>query len=686
MKAVFNQMETEVSKCFVDKRYLDIEKKELSLDNDRLLEHIICQDVMSIMMHADSVPVNVLPANNKCLVNDNLNSERLIQENDHLFDLLLSQDIVYICVNSLATLTNYARMEQSYIDEYSETLVLKVELAKKEHIVEKKFFDEVVLRSKLDAKDVSIAKLKKHIESLKGKNVIENDAPMNKAKIIAHGMFKLDLESLSPKVKKIRDAHIDYIKHTQENADILRELVEHARARPLDSDLDSACKYAKRIQEVLVYVTTIRPSLSKPSEKVVAATPLNKIKTVRNEEYTNVSISQPSVPPKKNVPSKPNTNVPNLEVKVFYRSTKVAKAVRFNDIPSRINRTLVPGLGLLQAYDRAALSAYQLCLGHNLFSVGQFCDSDLEVAFRKHMCYVRNLDDDDLLSGSRDTNLYTISMDDMLKKTISSAYGFLRAKRVESINGKKYILVIVDDYSRFTWVKFLRSKDEAPEVIIKCLKQIQVPLNATVCNVRTYNGTKFVNQTLCEYYENVRISHQISVARTAQYNGVVERQNRTLMEVARTMLIFSKALLFLWAEAVNTTFYTQNRSLIRLCYNKTPYELMHDKKPDLSYLHVFGSLCYSTNDSEDLGKLKAKEDIGIFVSYAPAKKAFRIYNKRTRLIMETIHVTFDELTAMASEQFSSGHAPQVMTPGTLYSGLVPNPIPQQPYVLPTKND
>ncbi|GKE75233.1 retrovirus-related pol polyprotein from transposon TNT 1-94, partial [Tanacetum coccineum] len=101
--------------------------------------------------------------------------------------------------------------------------------------------------------------------------------------------------------------------------------------------------------------------------------------------------------------------------------------------------------------------------------------------------------------------------------------------------------------------------------------------------------------------------------------------------------------------AVNKACYTQNRSLIRRWYNKTLYELMHDKKSDLSYLYVFGSLCYPTNDSEDLGKLKAKADIGIFVGYAPAKKAFRIYNWRIRQIMETIHVTFDELTAIASE-------------------------------------
>ncbi|GJX12827.1 integrase, catalytic region, zinc finger, CCHC-type containing protein [Tanacetum coccineum] len=106
------------------------------------------------------------------------------------------------------------------------------------------------------------------------------------------------------------------------------------------------------------------------------------------------------------------------------------------------------------------------------------------------------------------------------------------------------------------------------------------------------------------------------------------------------------------AKAVNTACYTQNRSLIHLRYNKTPYELMQDKKPDLSFFHVFGLLCYPTNDNDNLGKLDAKADIGIFVSYVPAKKAFRIYNKRTRKIIETIHVTFYELTTMASETIS----------------------------------
>ncbi|GKA60309.1 integrase, catalytic region, zinc finger, CCHC-type containing protein [Tanacetum coccineum] len=177
------------------------------------------------------------------------------------------------------------------------------------------------------------------------------------------------------------------------------------------------------------------------------------------------------------------------------------------------------------------------------------------------------------------------------------------------------------------------------------------------------------------------------VPRTPQQNDVVERRNHTLVEAARTMLIFSKAPLFLWAEAVATACYTKNRSLIHTLHNKTPYELVHDKKPDLSFLRIFGALCYPTNDSEDLGKLKAKADIGFFVGYAPNRKGYRIYNKRTRQIMETIHVTFDELTEQtAPVHSSSGPNPNLLTPGPISSGLVPNSAPAIPYVPPTNKD
>ncbi|GKF31664.1 retrovirus-related pol polyprotein from transposon TNT 1-94 [Tanacetum coccineum] len=153
------------------------------------------------------------------------------------------------------------------------------------------------------------------------------------------------------------------------------------------------------------------------------------------------------------------------------------------------------------------------------------------------------------------------------------------------------------------------------------------------------------------------------------------------------MLIFSKAPMFLWAEAVATACYTQNQSLIHTHHDKTPYELVHDKKPDLTFFRVCGALCYPTNDSKDLGKLQPTADIGIFVGYAPSKKGYRIYNKRTRRIMETIHVQFDELTEqMAPVQLSTGPAPTFLTPRQISSGLVPNPVRAAPYVPPINKD
>ncbi|GJV21061.1 retrovirus-related pol polyprotein from transposon TNT 1-94 [Tanacetum coccineum] len=153
------------------------------------------------------------------------------------------------------------------------------------------------------------------------------------------------------------------------------------------------------------------------------------------------------------------------------------------------------------------------------------------------------------------------------------------------------------------------------------------------------------------------------------------------------MLIFSKAPMFLWAEAVATACYTQNRSLIHTRHGKTPYELVHNKKPDLTFFRVFKALCYPTNDSENLGKLQRRADIGIFIGYAPSRKGYRIYNKQTRQIMETIHVQFDELTEqMAPVQSSPGPAPNLLTPGPISSGLVPNPAPAIPYVPPTNKE
>nr|GFA61004.1 retrovirus-related Pol polyprotein from transposon TNT 1-94 [Tanacetum cinerariifolium] len=301
-------------------------------------------------------------------------------------------------------------------------------------------------------------------------------------------------------------------------------------------------------------------------------------------------------------------------------------------------------------------------LGHNLFSVGKFCDSDLKVAFRRDACFVRNLEGVDLLKGDRSTNLYTINLHEMasaspicLMAHASSTKSWLwhqrlshlnfdtindlarndlvaslpkfkyhkehlcpsceqgkskRAShppmpvpnlrqrlhlihmdlcgpmRIASINGKRYVLVIVDDYSRYTWVHFLRSKDEAPEVIIKFLKRITVLLQSPVIIIRTDNGTELKNQVLKEYFDTVGISHQMS-----------------------------------------------------------------------------------SNDREDIGKLGAKGDIGFFIGYSADSYAYRVYNRQTKKIMETMNVSFDELLAMAFEQSNLKLRLNSMTSGHIRSGL-----------------
>nr|GEW68663.1 hypothetical protein [Tanacetum cinerariifolium] len=179
--------------------------------------------------------------------------------------------------------------------------------------------------------------------------------------------------------------------------------------------------------------------------------------------------------------------------------------------------------------------------------------------------------------------------------------------RVASINGKRYVLVIVDDYSRYTWTHFLRSKDETPEVLIDFLRLNQRGLQAQVRVVRTDKGMDFLNQTLYAYFAAKGIQHQTSVARTPEQNGVVERPNRTLVEAARTMLSAAKVPLFFWAEAIATACFTQNRSLVIPRHEKTPYHIINDQKPSVKFFHMFGSLCYIIRDGENLDKMKEKD-------------------------------------------------------------------------------
>nr|GFA39401.1 integrase, catalytic region, zinc finger, CCHC-type, peptidase aspartic, catalytic [Tanacetum cinerariifolium] len=224
-------------------------------------------------------------------------------------------------------------------------------------------------------------------------------------------------------------------------------------------------------------------------------------------------------------------------------------------------------------------------MNHNLFSVGQFCDADLEVAFRKSTCYIRDLKGNDLLTNSRGTDLYSITLQDTnypnpicLMAKASSSQAWLWHRRLSHLN--------------FDTINLLSKNDIV---------------------------------TLHAYFAAEGILHQTSVARTPEKNGVVERRNRTLVEVARTMLSVAKVPLFFWAEAIATACFTQNRSLVIPRHEKTPYHIINDQKP---------------------------------ATLSEMSRAYRVFNKRTRVIMKSFHVNFDKLPHMTSDHISSDPTPE----------------------------
>ncbi|GJX32323.1 retrovirus-related pol polyprotein from transposon TNT 1-94 [Tanacetum coccineum] len=367
-----------------------------------------------------------------------------------------------------------------------------------------------------------------------------------KLRVLAPGRYAIDVEPIPPRNRNNREVHQDYLKHLKKSVETLREIVEEAKVeRPLDRSLASACLYTKHSQELLEYVT-----------QVVLW-------------YLDSGCSK-------------HMTGDRSQLRNFMK--KFTGTVRFEN----------DHFGAIMGYGDYLIGVSLISrvyfvkgLGHNLFSIRQFCDSDLEVAFRKHSYYVRDIDGVDLIKGSCDSNLYTISVEDMMK-------------------------------------------------------------SSPICLLSKASKNK-------SWLWHHHLNHLNFVSRTPQQNDIVERRNCTLVKDARTMLIFFKALMFLWAEAVATPF--------------------------------FGALCYPTNDSEDLGKLQPTTDIGIFVGYALSKKGYRIYNKRTRQIIETIYVQFDELSEpMAPVKLGTGPAPSLLTPGQISSGLVPNPVPAAPYVPPTNKE
>nr|GEU80696.1 retrovirus-related Pol polyprotein from transposon TNT 1-94 [Tanacetum cinerariifolium] len=431
-------------------------------------------------------------------------------------------------------------------------LIKKTCICTKEHIdslndkLNLKSTENEDLKAQIQDKVFVITPLKNDLQKIKGKEIIDIAAQKPSANTIVLGMFKLDLEPLAPGLLQNSEIHLAYLKNTHEQADILWGIAKQAKAKqPLDNALDFACKHAQRIQELLVYVQDTYPNTIKPSAKKVAVTPKNNVKKVRFAEplTSSSNIKQVVQIILCYLDSGCSKHMTRNRSQLMKFVSKFLDTVRFgNDHIARIigyDDYQLGNVTISRVY-------YVEGLGHNLFSVGQFCDTDLEVEKARNP-------------------LINLKLKTLTRRNYIFSYGFMWPDACGELTGKD-------------------------------------------------NGTEFVNQTLREFFENIRISHQTSIARTPQQNGVVERQNRTLVEAVCTTFIFSKA------------------------------------------------------------------------PYAPTKKAFRIYNKRTQKIIETIHVTFDELIAMTSKQFSSGPRLQCMTPATSSSGLVPNTISQQPCIPPNRDD
>ncbi|GJX49720.1 putative ribonuclease H-like domain-containing protein [Tanacetum coccineum] len=569
---------------------------------------------------------------------------QVLNENERLLEQVISKDIVNTIVNSFVNIASVN------VHECEKSFKLETELLNKKDFVEKEIYDKLFksfttlekhcislelfelneLKAQSQEKDTVIKKLKERIKSLSGK--------MNKDKI------KKDLEEietinieLDHRVSKL----IVENEHLKQTYKQLYDSIKPARIRSKEQCND----LINQVNLKSVEISDLNASLQ---EKVLVITNLmDDLRKLKGKALVDNDVTK--------YPSDPE-----MLNKLLNKRIAHSTYIKHTQEEATVLRDLVEHM---ECYE-----SQEFTIGREMdttfSSLWKFVIRNHEFLFRVNHCFIRNLEGVDLLTGSRGNNRYTLSLRDMMtsshicllskasktkpwlwhrrkskkkphkpksKETNQEKLYLLhmdlcRPMHVASVNGKKYILVIVDDYSRFTWVKCLRSKDEAPNFKIKFLKMIQVRLKVPVRRIKTDNGTEFVNQTLCEYYEKVGISHETSVARSPQKNGVVERQN----------------------QAVATACYTQNRSIVYLRHGKTPYELLHDKPPDLSFFHVFGSLCYPTDDS--------------------------------------VNLDFDELTAMASEHSSLGPELHEMTPATISSGLVPNPPPSTPFVPPSRSD
>lgn len=206
---------------------------------------------------------------------------------------------------------------------------------------------------------------------------------------------------------------------------------------------------------------------------------------------------------------------------------------------------------------------------------------------------------------------------------------FMGPMQVGSLGGKRYAYLVIDDFSRFTWVKFIKEKSEVFEVFKELCQKIQREKDYGIVMIRSDHGKEFENTKFEEFCTSEGISHEFSSPVTPQHNGVVGCKNRTIQECARVMLHAKKLPYHFWVEAMNTACYIVNRVTIRFGTSATLYELWKGRKPTVKYFHVFGSKCYILADREQRRKMDPKSDEEIFLRYSANSRAYRVFNSRT---------------------------------------------------------
>ncbi|KAK2351820.1 hypothetical protein QL285_096837 [Trifolium repens] len=214
--------------------------------------------------------------------------------------------------------------------------------------------------------------------------------------------------------------------------------------------------------------------------------------------------------------------------------------------------------------------------------------------------------------------------------------------QVESLGGSRYAFVVVDDFLRYTWISFLKEKSDTFEEFKDPCIRLQREKDSPIIRIRNDHGNEFQNSRFTEFCSTEGIAHEFSSPITPQQNGVVERKNKTIQEAARVMLHAKKVPYYFWAEAMNTTCYVHNRVTLRASTSTTLYEIWKGRKPNVKYFHVFGRKCYILADREQRRKLDPKSNEGIFLGHSTNSRAYRVFNNRTRTMMESINVVVND--------------------------------------------